>query len=208
MVRQIAYIHGRESMLLEIEKGNNTNTWRRRITSLSQLPALTCCCPWQQLLFLFSSPHILCTHSSLTFCSLSRCPFIGSNGATSSSSSSTMVAANLWHLGMVAHGWCNSSCSCCNCQWLLHINGNQPNNHPLCHSCGATVRLLLQHRLASCSSSKLTILRASLAFREHLWPSLQVLAKPFNHQSHRSTPFLTQKDYYNQMVCHITSEEC
>ena len=52
---------------------------------------------------------------------------------------------------------------CCNCQWLLHINGNQPNNHPLCHSCGATVLLLLQHRLASCSSSKLTILRASEA---------------------------------------------
>jgi hypothetical protein len=29
-----AYIHGKESILLEIEKGNNTNTWRRRITSL------------------------------------------------------------------------------------------------------------------------------------------------------------------------------
>jgi hypothetical protein len=28
---------------------------------------------------------------------------------------------------MSAHGWCNSSSSCCNCQWLLHINGNQPN---------------------------------------------------------------------------------
>jgi hypothetical protein len=56
---------------------------------------------------------------------------------------------------MGAHGWCNSSCSCCNCQWLLHINGNQPNNHPLC--------LLLQRMLASCSSSKLTILRASMA---------------------------------------------
>ena len=51
---------------------------------------------------------------------------------------------------------------CCNYR-LLHINGNQPNNHPLCHSCGATVLLLLQHRLASCSSSKLTILRASVA---------------------------------------------
>jgi hypothetical protein len=48
----------------------------------------------------------------------------------------------------------------------------------------------------------------SLPFWEHLWPSLQVLAKPFNHQSHQSTPFLTQKDHYNQMVCHITSEEC
>jgi len=30
---------------------------------------------------------------------------------------------------MSAHGWCNSSCSCCNCQWLLHINGNQPNKY-------------------------------------------------------------------------------
>jgi hypothetical protein len=30
---------------------------------------------------------------------------------------------------MVAHGWCNSSYSCCNCQWLLHINGNQPNSN-------------------------------------------------------------------------------
>jgi len=46
---------------------------------------------------------------------------------------------------------------------LLHINGNKPNNHLLCHSCGATIRLLLQHRLASCYSSKLTILRASVA---------------------------------------------
>jgi hypothetical protein len=46
---------------------------------------------------------------------------------------------------------------------LLHINGNKPNNHLLCHSYGATIRLLLQHRLASCCSSKLTILRASVA---------------------------------------------
>jgi len=41
----------------------------------------------------------------------------------------------------------------------------------------------------------------SLPFGEHLWPSLQVLAKPFNHKSYQSTPFLTQKDHYNQMVC-------
>jgi len=46
---------------------------------------------------------------------------------------------------------------------LLHINGNKPNNHPLCHSCGATVRLFLQHKFATRRSSKLTILRASLA---------------------------------------------
>jgi len=46
---------------------------------------------------------------------------------------------------------------------LLHNNGNKHNNHPFCHSCRATVRLLLQHKLASRSSSNLTISRASLA---------------------------------------------
>jgi len=46
---------------------------------------------------------------------------------------------------------------------FLHMQWQQPNNHPLCYSCGAIVLLLLQHRLASCSSSKLTILRASVA---------------------------------------------
>jgi hypothetical protein len=35
-----------------------------------------------------------------------------------------------------------------------------PNNHPLCHL-WAIVLLLLQHKLAFCSSSKLTILRVS-----------------------------------------------
>jgi len=35
-----------------------------------------------------------------------------------------------------------------------------------------------------------------------------VLTTPFNHQSYQNTPFLTQKDHYNQMVSHITSEEC
>jgi hypothetical protein len=54
-----------------------------------------------------------------------------------------MVAANLWHLGWV------------------HMQWQQPNNHPLCHSCGATVLLFLQHKLAFCSSFKLTIPRAS-----------------------------------------------
>jgi hypothetical protein len=34
------------------------------------------------------------------------------------------------------------------------------------------------------------------------------LATPVNHQSHQSTHFLTQKDHYNQMVCHFTPEEC
>jgi len=87
---------------------------------------------------------------------------------------------------MGAHGRCNSSCSCFNCQWLLHINGNQPNNHPLCHSCGATVLLLLQHRLASCSSSKLTILRASSAkftwYLPHLSITRVTKAHIFSHK--------------------------
>jgi hypothetical protein len=48
----------------------------------------------------------------------------------------------------------------------------------------------------------------SLPFRERLWQSLLVLAKPFNHQSHPSTPLLTPKDHFNQMVYHISSEEC
>nr|XP_034918017.1 uncharacterized protein LOC118051473 [Populus alba] len=51
----------------------------------------------------------------------------------------------------------NVATICCTC------NGNIPNNHPLCHSCGATVLLLHQHMLASYSSSKLTFLRASVA---------------------------------------------
>jgi hypothetical protein len=48
----------------------------------------------------------------------------------------------------------------------------------------------------------------SLPFQECFRPSLQVLAKPFNHQSHPSTSLLTPKDHFNQMIYHITSEEC
>lgn len=55
----------------------------------------------------------------------------------------------------IVNGWCQP--------FAAHAMATKPNNHPLCHSCGATVLLLLQHRLASCSSSKLTILRASVA---------------------------------------------
>jgi hypothetical protein len=103
----------------------------------------------------FSQTH----HTLYTFCSHSRCPFIGNNGATSSYSSSTKVAAN---------SISSSTMVAANSQWLVlsiccTCNDNKPNNHPICHSCGATVLLLLQHRLASCSSSKLTILRASVA---------------------------------------------
>jgi len=68
------------------------------------------CCPWQPF---FLSWSLYCTHNlSAQFAMLSWCLFIGKNGATNSSSSSTkvaansstswiMVATNLWHLGWV-----------------------------------------------------------------------------------------------------------
>ena len=76
-----------------------------------------------------------------------------------------------------------------------------PNNHPLWH---------LNGQLSSCSISTSLHPAAlpSLPFWERLWPSLQVLTKPFNHQSHQNTPLLTTKDHFNQMVSRITSEEC
>jgi len=46
---------------------------------------------------------------------------------------------------------------------MLSYKWQYPNNHPFCHLCGTIVLLLLQHKIASCSSSKLTILRASPA---------------------------------------------
>jgi len=69
--------------------------------------------PLQPFTFSLHSSH---SHPSLTFCSHSRCPFIGNNGAAplvllstkvaaNSSSSSTKVAANLWHLGWVHMQW-------------------------------------------------------------------------------------------------------
>ena len=42
-------------------------------------------------------------------------------------------------------------------------NWQYSNNYPLCHLYGATVLLLLHHMLTSCSSSKLTIPRVSVA---------------------------------------------
>jgi hypothetical protein len=68
--------------------------------------------------------------------------------------------------------------------WLLHINGNNPNNHSLCHWFGAIVLLLLQHMLAFSRSSKLTILRASLAKFPgtcHTFQSPESLKHPFVH---------------------------
>ena len=135
---------------------------RRRITStlLNSSTHLCCtcsCCHCSSSLFL----SILFTHSrSLShLCSLKSCLFY-------------------------RHPWCCSTCSFVNkggcqlllffnnggCQWsmvgavhFLHMQWQQPNNHPLCNSCGATVLLLLQYKLAFCIFSTLTILRASVA---------------------------------------------
>jgi len=67
----------------------------------TQLPALLLhlqLLPLQPFTFSFGL-SLLCSLLCSNFAALSRCLFIGKNGATSSSSSSTMVAANLWHLG-------------------------------------------------------------------------------------------------------------
>jgi len=126
--------------------------------TLTQLPALTYCCPWQQLLFLSYSPHILCSLSALLlpiyrqewrhqlqlFFNKGGCQLqLFNNGGCQPLTS--------W---MGAHGWCNSSCRLLTMATsprvgLLPHKWQYPNNHPLCHLCGATVRLLLQHRLAS-----------------------------------------------------------
>jgi len=104
VVWQIAYIHGRESILLEIEKGNNTNTWRRRITSLklySQLSLLHLqllqwqqgCCHCSSLflstLFTFSQP-------STQFALLSCCLFIGKNGGCINGASTWVAPFCQW----------------------------------------------------------------------------------------------------------------
>jgi len=116
-----AYIHGRESILLEIrERIQNKYMEEEDHFTLTLLPTLivalaaaamaAALLPLQLSTFSLYSSH---SHTSLTqFALLSCCLFIGKNGATSSnssstkvaansSSSSTMVAANLWHLGWV-----------------------------------------------------------------------------------------------------------
>jgi hypothetical protein len=83
------------------------NTWRR----ITQLPAHTLCCiwqqsccPWQQLLFLSSSRHFTLTHSlhSLSNCALNKYAFfIGKYGQSWRRHSSH----NTWH------ELCRNSCS-------------------------------------------------------------------------------------------------
>jgi hypothetical protein len=83
-------------------------------------------------LFLLFSTALLSTCSN--FAALSRCLFMA-----------RMVPSAL---ALLQQWWLPKSMV--GVVYLLYINGNKPNNHPLCHLCGATVLLLLQHRLASC----------------------------------------------------------
>jgi hypothetical protein len=112
-----------------------------------------------------------------------------------------MVAAHGLH--HFVNGWCNYhwqwqpsllrvGCTCC-CP-IIEISLQSP---PLTFMWG---------NCSLASSAQACFFSTSLQLAA--LPSLQVLATPFNHQSHQSTPFLTQKDHFNQMVCHITSEEC
>jgi len=151
-------------------------------------------------LLLFSSRFLTLTHS-LSFCSLKSCLFYRHPWCCSTCSA-------VKHGCKVRHGRLpnHSKMVAANSQWLVPTicctcNGNNPTITPFAIHVG---------QLSSCFFSTGLHLAAlpSLPFRERLWPSLQVLAKPFNYQSHQSTPFLTQKDHYNQMVCHFTSEEC
>ena len=110
------------------------------------------------------SPHFLLS----TLLSLSV-PIYRQEWCHSSSSSSTKVAAHGLH--HFINGWCNNHCSLltmaslflkvgCNCYCpLMAISQQSP---PLIFI-WAIVLLLLQHKLASCNSSKLIILRASVA---------------------------------------------
>jgi hypothetical protein len=154
------------------------------------LPALSHCCTWQQgcypwqPLFLSCSLHIL--HSLLKICCSLLVP----------------IYRQEWCLQLQLffnNGGCQS-------QWLMPsicctLMATNPTITPFAIHVG---------QLSACFFSTSLHLAAlpSLSFWERLWPSLQVLATPFNHQSHQSTPFLTQKDHYNQMVCHFTSKEC
>ena len=80
-----AYIHGRESILFRDREKGLQHIWRRRITSLSPLPALNCyacsCCNGSKAaaiaaLFLSTLLHTL-TFSLLSFCSHIMPLFIG-----------------------------------------------------------------------------------------------------------------------------------
>ena len=63
-------------------------------------------------------------------------------------------------------------------------NWQYSNNYPLCHLYGATVLLLLHHMLTSCSSSKLTIMRASVAKFTGTCQTFQSLESPKHTLAH------------------------
>jgi len=140
---------GESPYYLEIEKGLQHNTWRRRITSLklnSQLSCCTCSCcngskaaaiaalHFLSILFTFSPLSSLYTLHILTPLLLSVCytlllPIYRQEWCHQLQHFFNKGGCQPLTSWMGAHGWCNSSCSCCNCQWLLHINGNQPNSY-------------------------------------------------------------------------------
>ena len=130
---------GESPYYLEIEKRLQHNTWRRRITSLklnSQLSCCTCrCCHCSSPLSLLFSTFLT---TLISVCSTLLLPIYRQEWCHQLQLFFNKGGCQLQHFfnnsgcqpltsWMGAHGWCNSSCSCCNCQWLLHINGNQPN---------------------------------------------------------------------------------
>jgi len=106
-----AYIHGRESILFRDRERITTQYMEEedhftqtQLSALIAALAATACngskaAAIAALHFLSCSLHF--SPLSSQFALLSCCLFISKNGATSSSFSSTKVAANLWHLGWV-----------------------------------------------------------------------------------------------------------
>ena len=112
-------------------------------------------------------------------CSLSRCLFIGNNGGCQLQLFFNNGGCQPLTLGM----------GCCICQWTVSsINGcctlmaTNPTITPFAIHVG---------QLSSCffNTGLHVAVLPSLPFWERLQSSLQVLATPFNHQSHQSTPF-------------------
>jgi len=122
----------------------------------------------------------LCTFSSLKTCLFYRHPW-----------QLFLLCCQYWWQPTSAH----STMVAAKSQWLVlsiccTLMATNPTITPFAIHLG---------QLSACFFSTCLHLAAlpSLPFRERLWPSLQVLATPFNLQSHQSTPFLTQKDHYN-----------
>jgi hypothetical protein len=80
-----------------------------------------------------------------------------------------------------------------------------PTITPFCHSCGAIVLLLLQHRLASCSSSKLTIPRASSVkftwYLPHLSITRVTKAHLFSHKRITTTRWSATSHVKSVIAC-------